>query len=376
MTSPVRKRIARRSVLAAGTGLAGLALARSFGWIGGPARARTLLSATDDAARRHHVTGIDLGSGARFSVPVEQRCHEIVPDPADARRAIVVARRPGTLLFELDLAGRAIVRKVASPPDRHVYGHACFDPDGGLLYVPENDFARARGVVGVYDGRNLARLGEIPSHGVGPHAIALRPDGDTLVVANGGIHTHPAHDRRPLNLATMDPSLAYVSASSGRLVESFRLADHSAGIRHLAVAAGGEVAVAIQYEGMVGHTGPLLAYRPGAGELRAAGAPERVARAMRAYAASVALDAGRGVAGITCPRGDLVAFFDTSSGELRKALPIRDAGGILLEPGERHFLISTGFGELHRIDAATFEPTSGSPVRFEGLRFDNHVVVV
>jgi hypothetical protein len=97
---------------------------------------------------------------------------------------------------------------------------------------------------------------------------------------------------------------------------------------------------------------------------------------MHAYAASVCLDVRRGTAGITCPRGHLVAFFDVASGELRKTLPIRDAGGILLDRAGQHFLVSTGFGELHRIDATALEPTPGSPVRFDHLRFDNHLTLI
>jgi hypothetical protein len=370
------KPIPRRSMLAAGAGLAGVALARHYGFLGAVGTPGVLVSASDDSRHRHHVTAIDLGSGRHFSLPVEQRCHEILVDPRERERLIVVARRPGTLLYELDLGAEAIRRKVESPADRHVYGHACFTESGDLLYVPENDFEHARGVVTVYDGRDLSRLGEIPSHGVGPHQIALRPDGDTLVVANGGIHTQPRLGRRPLNLDTMDPNLAYVSASSGRLLDSFRLPDHRAGIRHLSVGAGGEVAVAMQYEGMAGRTDSLVAYRPADGELRPARTPDDVQRKMKAYAASVCLDAKRGIAGITCPRGDIVAFFDVTSGELAKTFPIRDAGGILLDREGRHFLISTGFGELHRIDAATLEPTPGSPVLFEGVRFDNHLVLV
>lgn len=370
------KPIPRRSFLAAGAGIAGLALARHYGRLGGGAKPGLLVSASDDAKHRHFVTAVDLGSGRRFSLPVEQRCHEILVDPRDRERLIVVARRPGTLLYELDLREEAFRRKIESPADRHVYGHACFTASGDLLYVPENDFEHARGVVTVYDGRDLKRLGEVPSHGVGPHQIALRPDGDTLVVANGGIHTQPSLGRRPLNLDTMDPNLAYVSASSGKLLDSFRLPDHRAGIRHLSIGAGGEVAVAMQYEGMAGRTDSLVAYRPAGGELRSTHTPDDVLRGMKAYAASVCLDAERGIAGITCPRGDVVAFFDVASGELKKTFPFRDAGGILLDRDRRHFLISTGFGELHRIDATTLEPTPGSPVVLEGIRFDNHAVLV
>jgi hypothetical protein len=49
--------------------------------------------------------------------------------------------------------------------------------------------------------------------------------------------------------------------------------------------------------------------------------------------------------------------------------------GIVLTADRAAFLISTGFGELHRIDAGTLEPTPGSPVRFAGVRFDNHLLL-
>ena len=45
----------------------------------------------------------------------------------------------------------------------------------------------------------------------GPHEIRLLPQGDTLVVANGGIETHPDSGRSKLNLPTMRPNLAYIT---------------------------------------------------------------------------------------------------------------------------------------------------------------------
>ena len=43
-----------------------------------------------------------------------------------------------------------------------------------------------------------SRIGELASFGVGPHEVVLMPDGATLVVANGGIRTHPDRDRAKL----------------------------------------------------------------------------------------------------------------------------------------------------------------------------------
>ena len=48
---------------------------------------------------------------------------------------------------------------------------------------------------------DFARVGEFPTHGVGPHELLLLGDGRTLAVANGGIETHPDFGRAKLNIA-------------------------------------------------------------------------------------------------------------------------------------------------------------------------------
>ena len=60
---------------------------------------------------------------------------------------------------------------LASPPDRHFYGHGVFHRDGEWFYTTENDTRDAgRGVLGVYrlQGRELVRVGEHATHGIGP----------------------------------------------------------------------------------------------------------------------------------------------------------------------------------------------------------------
>src|SRR5690606_30904222 len=95
------------------------------------------------------------------------------------------------------------------------------------------------------------RIGEHPSYGVGPHELLLHPDGETLVIANGGIRTHPSHDRDNLNVDTMQPSLAYVDRNTGALLEQHYMpADfHQSGIRHMDVNAEGLVVFVMQFEG-------------------------------------------------------------------------------------------------------------------------------
>ena len=43
-----------------------------------------------------------------------------------------------------------------------------------MLYATENDFEGARGMIGIYDvTARFKRIGEFPSHGLGPHDLAF-----------------------------------------------------------------------------------------------------------------------------------------------------------------------------------------------------------
>lgn len=378
MTNERRRTWTRRAFLAAGGAgaLAALpALRAATRRLGGTDD--VFLSASDDLDGRHFVTATDARGAKLFSLEVEERCHGCVVDPRRPDRAIVVARRPGTVAYDVDLAQGAIRRVVRSAPERHFFGHAVFALDGGVLYTTENDRTRNAGLVVVRDAGDLRVLAELPTHGVGPHELLLLPDGRTLVVANGGIVTDVVAGngrRRDLNLAEMDPSLVYLDAPSGRLLARVRPDDHQASVRHLALAADGTVGIALQYAGPETNPYPVAAFHRGEERLRTVDVPRASRVRMRRYAASIAI-APSGVAAVTCPRGDLVALFDAASGGLLAELEIRDAGGVATTADGTAFVVSTGFGELHRIDARTLEPVG--PVRRAGeTRWDNHLTTI
>src|SRR3546814_15076240 len=99
-------------------------------------------------------------------------------------------------------------RQLGAPDGRHFYGHAVFDRAERLLYTTENDYEAGRGVIGVWDAdAGYARAGELDAHGIGPHDLALGPDGRSLVIANGGLLTHPASGPPHLTPSTLDPTL-------------------------------------------------------------------------------------------------------------------------------------------------------------------------
>ena len=287
------------------------------------------------------------------------------------------ARRPGRFALVLDLVRGVIAHRVDSPDGRHFYGHGVFSQDGRLLYAAENNFEGERGVIGVYDAaRGYTRVGELPSHGVGPHEIALLSGGETLVIANGGIATHPDLPRVKLNLPSMAPSLCFVDRRSGALRRELKLdpALQRLSIRHVALGPDDTVALAMQYEGPAQDRVPLVALQRGGGPLRLLHGPHSVLRAMKNYCGSVCFDpSGRTVA-VSAPRGNLVTFWDVGTGRYLSSASVADGCGVA--PGSRpgEFLASSGLGGMTVIDAR-----SGAvrPLALDGLeaaRWDNHLV--
>ena len=208
--------------------------------------------------------GIALVDEHAAAVPgpsLPARGHGICLRPGTAE-AVVFARRPGTFAAVFEPTTGLVVRRFDTPPERHFYGHGVFEPTGRVLVTTENDTSRGQGVLGLYDAADgYRRIGELPAHGIGPHDIALLPDGRTLAVANGGILTLPESGRDKLNLDSMRPSLNRIELASGRLLDEGRLSDrlHRLSIRHLAQAEGGLIAAGLQWEGEPGDLVPLVA---------------------------------------------------------------------------------------------------------------------
>ncbi|HKA99755.1 MAG TPA: DUF1513 domain-containing protein, partial [Methyloceanibacter sp.] len=176
--------------------------------------------------------------GDEQAVELPGRGHDIALRPGGAEW-VAFARRPGRFGVAVPLGARAPIW-FATQPGRHFFGHGVFSADGKLLYATENDYERAAGMIGVRDATGgYKQIGEFPAHGMEPHDIALLADGRTMVLANGGIRTHPDHGADELNLADMQPSLVYVDVTTGDLLEEHRLAPalHQLSIRHLAIGA-------------------------------------------------------------------------------------------------------------------------------------------
>lgn len=335
---------------------------------------RRYLSARVDAGGAYRVGVFDSAGSLRLDLDLPVRGHGFALHP---RRPVAVcfARRPGTFALAFDVVRGTRLAELHTPPDRHFYGHGVYAGDGSLLYASENDFSNRRGVIGVYvPDEGYRRVGELESQGIGPHEIALLPGHETLVVANGGIATHPDAPGMKLNLPSMEPALAYVDRRSGRLLERAALprALHALGIRHIAVSRDGRVAVGMQYEGPRGDPVPLVGLHRRGGKLALFDAPEPAWRAMRQYCGSVAFDASGLIVAASAPRGNSITLWDAQSGSYLRALRVMDGSGVAPARIGGRFVATSGRGGAFFVDARGGRRPLGAACVAAG-RWDNHL---
>ena len=294
-----------------------LASASALGGIGTALLARrshtgTLLSAFEDVRGDQYVGGLHLASRHVFGARVPMRAHGCAIDPRDPMRVVFFARRPGTQAFELDRRSNTARVIGETSVGRHFAGHGSFAANGDWIFTPEHDFEKARGVLAVRDARSFKIAADIDTRGVDPHEVVGSPDGSRLIVANGGILTHPRSYRRKLNIASMDPSLAVFDATTGECLEQWRLDDHLLSIRHLTAASNGRIAVGLQYEGTAEQAPALVAlYEPGLG-MQALELPSEARKQARGYVASVALSESDDLIAAACPYGNGLACWSLS----------------------------------------------------------------
>lgn len=280
------------------------------------------------------------------SIDLPDRGHDVTFDRVSGR-AVAFARQPGTFALVFDRGGAAPPKTIASVEGRHFYGHGVFSPDGRLLYATENDYEAARGMVGVYDTTDaFRRVGEFSTHGVGPHDMLLCGDGRTLVVANGGIETHPDFGRAELNLTTMKPSLVFLDRLTGDLLERHELPPglHQLSIRHMDVDAAGTVWFGCQHRGPDSER-PSLVGRARRGErFELIPLPPEPLSRLRNYVGSVAANRDAGTVALSSPHGNALLVLDAADGSVVVSRTLEEVCGIAPEAGG--FLASTGTGRL------------------------------
>ncbi|MCC4263520.1 DUF1513 domain-containing protein [Oceanimonas baumannii] len=333
-------------------GLAGCALPAS--------RHRYLIGGGRRDGGRYVVQALNLDGSLRYELPLPARGHGIATHPSRPL-AVCHARRPGSYLALFHHQQGNLLQVREADPDRHYYGHGVFSTDGKLLYTTEGVRSTSEGIIGVYalHHEQLTKVNEFSGFGLGPHEICRLPDGN-LVVGVGGVHTQ---GRTPLNLDTMHPSLCYLHATSGHIMEQRSLVDKHLSIRHLAVTSDGEVFTGQQYRGNPDAFPPLIVRHRRGQALQPLGGSSLDWARFNHYIASIAVTDDYIAA--TSPPGNCYGLWQRHSGELIQVAPLPDASGAAARQGE--IWLGSGQGGICQLDHQGRERRFYSP-----WQWDNH----
>ena len=288
---------------------------------------------------------------------------------------VVFARRPGTYAIVLEGPLLNRIHDITSKPGRHFYGHGCFSRDGTHLFASENNFERGFGVIGVYDvNDSYHRVGEFSSGGIGPHELRLMPGGGHLVVANGGIRTHPDQGRAKLNLTEMKPNVCLLDVSTGAVVEKMQL-DHRyqrLSIRHVDVNSQKVIGLAMQFEGNPAASVPLAALWRCGQEVIFLRAPASIEPTLRQYTGSIRFDQNGAFVAVTFPRGHFTGLWETATAEFRGGFVTPDSSGVSSTSGLGEFLIAGSDGRFRRVAPDQSSPEIDQSSGGE-YAWDNHI---
>lgn len=354
----------RRRRFLAGLLAAGVIPAPTWADAGKPA----YLSAAATSDGTFILCGLSDELDTLFRIPLPARGHAAAAHPVRPE-AIAFARRPGTFAIVIDCVSGTEKARLTAPQGRHFYGHGAFSSRGDWLFTTENDYEAGRGCVGVWDVHaGYKRTAEFDSGGIGPHDIKRLPASEMLVIANGGIDTHPDTGRTKLNIATMQSNLAYIE--NGTVVETAGLPpEHQKNsMRHLAVNGAGDVAIGMQWQGD-GPAPALVAYHTRGAEITQATLSDAMLRSLNGYIGSIAFAQDGTAIATTSPRGSILDIYDAAEMSLVHRVPFADVCGVA--PARQGFALTTGTGALgfHHDKHQTLKAQTSQ-------NWDNHLILI
>ncbi|WP_245514809.1 DUF1513 domain-containing protein [Jiella endophytica] len=303
------------------------------------------------------------------TVSLPDRGHDVAFDPTSGR-AVVFARRPRTFAVVFDPTSGETVKTLTSPEGRHYFGHGFFSPDGRLLYATEHDYDAAKGLVAVYDvAAGYRRIGEFDAHGMDTHEALLMPDGETIVIANGGIETHPDYGRQMLNIPTMEPSIVFIDRRTGDLIDKQLLPQHlhKLSLHHMAIDAKKRVWFGGQYQGAASDSPPLVGFAEAGRPLTLNEFRPADLASLSNYIGSVAVSRDGERIAVSSPVGGTVMILDAATGRKLQRLRLTDGCG--LAPDDDGFLATSGRGAMLRLEEDDRPTTSD-------LEWDNHILAL
>ena len=315
---------------------------------------------------------LDANGKITNKIQLPHRAHAATYSKA-TEKAYFIARRPGQEIYVIDRFSEAIHSIITAPPNRHFYGHAAISPDGQFLLTTENNLENGEGTIGVRDlFRNNELVNEFPSNGIGPHELLFSTRPNTIVVANGGILTHPSQPRKKLNIDGMQPNISFLEWPTGKVINKYEPTHHQMSARHISQTNQGEVIIGFQFQGKSSIEVPQVAKVSAQSGMEYFQHPSVLGNQIKNYTASVSHNSAQNINLISCPKGDTLTIWDNS--KLISKLSNQDVAGVCQWQDESY--ISNGFGSVYRLEFVANKFQLTPLQKYTDIQWDNHLCAI
>lgn len=173
----------------------------------------------------------------------------------------------------------------------------------------------------------------------------------------------------------MQPSLTYIDAETGDLVERHALPAslHKHSIRNIDVAANDTVVIGCQFKRPQTQDVDLIGFHRRGSDIELLAQGPSVSQALRHYVGSVAVDKTGEIAAFTSSRGQQAVFFDVSSRKVIRIHGLPDVSGVAPVPHGNSFVLTGGGGDVAQIKARNKQLSTSRKVSWH---WDSHAISV
>ena len=292
---------------------------------------------------------------------------------SDLRKLIIISRRPENKFFVFDLKKLIISDTIMAPTGRHFYGHGVYSEETKLLYLTENNYKypdERSGSIGIYSPyKNFKRVGELPSYGIGPHELKV-DNNSNLVVANGGVLTHPDYPRVKLNITNIESNIALINKKSGLLKKTIKLPKKykELSIRHIDIDLNKNIYAGCQIYNRKSKGFLSTIFKCSKRNIEFFKFP-KVFQGINNYIGTVKFLGKENFVIASFPRSGKVMVWENRNLNLVSYLNHYDACGLAINPYTEEPLISSGKGNIFSIDKENI-------ISNKKYNFDNHFLAL
>ena len=150
---------------------------------------------------------------------------------------------------------------------------------------------------------------------------------------------------------------------------------HQCSIRHMDINQHNQVAIAMQYQGELYDSVPLIAMHKRGSAIQTLQQPETVRQRMKQYCGSARFDRSGDYFAISAPRGDLVTVWQRD-GRFIDSIRVRDGCGLAATAESGSFVFSSGNGNCYHYSVHNRKKRKLPAASERPLAWDNHMVSV